>query len=176
MDKKKRNYIIVAALLGIVFAYAAWPGLWWSLAKSFNREVSVGPLAAKDVEGWKTYIDQEFGFQFKYPDGFEAIDNFQYPVAEGAVKEIVVQKSGTRASSELFFTVDLFEAESVGVGGIAFSLNGEPGSIGCTYNGGACRIYLEKRNALVLVKISPYPWSMIDSDARKSLATLKFSD
>lgn len=174
MDKK-RKLIIAAALAGTVLVYIIWPGLWWSSAKSFNQEVSIEPLAAKEVEGWKTYIDQDFGFQFKYPQGFAVIENFDHPVAEGAMKEILVQKAGTEASPELFFTIDIFEAESLGFGGISFSQNGETGSIGCVYDD-ACRIYLEKRKALVLVRTSAYPWEMIDSAAKKSLATLVFSD
>lgn len=174
MDKKRKKIIIAATFFIIVLGCAVWPKLWWSMAKAFNPEVSIQPLNEKDIEGWKTYADPEFGFRFRYPQGYAVIDNREQPATSGAIKEILVQKSGTEANPELFFTIDLLEAESIGIGGIGFSLNKEPGSIGCTYADSACRIYLDQRKALVSVKISPYPWEMIDSVAKKSLATLSF--
>ncbi len=173
MDKKKRNYIIVALLAGIVFVYAVWPGVWWSLAKSFNPAPAIS-FSAGEVEGWETYSDPVMGYQFKYPREFKIVDNSSSPLLDGAVKEIVVEKENSQGKPDVFFTIDTLGNDFIGMGGIDFSMNGEKtGSIGCDY-GTVCRIYLERNNTLVLVKSSFYPWQMMDEESRKILATLRF--
>jgi hypothetical protein len=173
--EKKQKQLLAAALLGVlaIGIYAAWPGWWWPLAKAFNPDPSISPLSAEETKDWNTYSDPVFNFRFKYPNGYEVVDNSARPVMVGAAREIAVKNSADSKSPDLFFAIDLFDDAFIGLGGIDFSLNGETESIGCAYGSG-CRIYSEKNNAVISVKPSPYPWQMIDPAAKKILATVIF--
>ena len=95
---KKRDIIVVIAVIGLIFAYLAY-------GKSRSNTVipepvatstpvsevatsiplSVSEIAPFDFEGvvvdtsdWQTYRNEEYGYEFKYPRGWEEIDYYGY--------------------------------------------------------------------------------------------------
>ncbi len=118
---KKRDIIVVIAVVGLIFAYLAY-------GKSRSNTVTPEPVATStpvseitpfDFEGvlvdtsdWQTYRNEEYGYEFKYPRGWEEVDYYKYLTDP---KDIVEQKNLNQKHRVVAFKNSEFGNNSIGL-------------------------------------------------------------
>ena len=87
LPKKYTPIIMVALALLALLVVAIVAGLDSKLDFIWdNKTPTSTPEASIDISNWKTYRNEEYGFEFKYPEGWKmyqkALTSFVPPLAE----------------------------------------------------------------------------------------------
>jgi hypothetical protein len=94
MQNRFKNYLIFLILISVLiapsFALAAWwnPFSWGIWNRIFHWQAPPAPTPTPDqTASWKTYVDSELNYSFKYPTDWKVIPNY-YTTAAGVTGRV----------------------------------------------------------------------------------------